>query len=567
MKKLLLLVMALCLSLGMAQTFVYQRGFDVTTLDPLGASDDFSRAIVENTYEGLYGYNAASNEFEPLLATSYEVSDDGLTHTFHLRGAVTFHSGNPFNCKDVEYSIKRALVIGQGLLTQPLLGVSYDANEVLGDDGTDAEYADYWARIERSVECSDDKTVVIRTLGPDPILVAKLQSLRYSIVDSEWAKAGGMWDGTESTWRDWVGVDLADQYLHDKMSGTGAYQLVSWEPGVRVVAKADPNYWGGAPQIDTVIYQVVEDEDARIQALLAGVADEIDLDDTPPARLVGQPGVRVLNPAKDPSLDWGLTSVWAMHLNHAIMAEDNDLIGSGKLDGRGIPPDFFSDLDVRECFAYAFDPGASNQGVNGGDGETLTMALPPDYLGYDPDVPKYAFDLAKAEDHCRAAWGGRLWDNGMYFVFPYANGSTVSKAAGRIMKENLESLNSKFTVEVRAVDWEDFGPLADKPRLPIELICIPAVLPDPVAFTDDLYRSTYSFAGFYAYENAEMDRLIEEACSEFDGAERAQLYRQVGRLDYEDLPFVLVPSGPLVMVLSDKISGAHRNPMYATVRW
>lgn len=76
-----------------------------------------------------------------------------------------------------------------------------------------------------------------------------------------------MWDGTEATWRDWIGADLREHYLQNHISGTGAYQLVNWQTGNRAIAEAFPDYWGGAPKIQNVQIQVVDDQAARILAL------------------------------------------------------------------------------------------------------------------------------------------------------------------------------------------------------------------------------------------------------------------------------------------------------------
>ena len=95
--KLLLALLALGLSVGFAQgrqdTFIVQSTADVNTLDPAQAYDIASGRIIENVYETLYGYKGESvTEYEPRLATAYEVSSDNLTFTFTLRQGVKFHN-------------------------------------------------------------------------------------------------------------------------------------------------------------------------------------------------------------------------------------------------------------------------------------------------------------------------------------------------------------------------------------------------------------------------------------------------------------------------------------------
>ena len=80
--------------------------FYATSTDPLGLDpalvDDFdSGNVSSNIYEGLMGFKKDNTEVVPLLATSYDVSEDGLTYTFKLRQGVKFHDGTPFNAQAV----------------------------------------------------------------------------------------------------------------------------------------------------------------------------------------------------------------------------------------------------------------------------------------------------------------------------------------------------------------------------------------------------------------------------------------------------------------------------------
>ncbi len=570
MKKLVTLLAVLGFAYAVAQsnTYVEQAFGDVDTLDPVQAYDSASGQIIENVYEGLYGYLGDSvTEYEPRLATSYEVSDDGLTYTFNLREGVTFHSGNPFTCADVEYSFQRALVTnppdsGAWILMEPLTGYYSDVTTELGEDATDEQYAEAWQKIDSGVECLDDQTVQFNLVQPDPAFFAKTLFYAGAIVDSQWAIDNGMWDGTQATWRDWIAVDLRDHYLQTNMSGTGAYQLVAWEPGVRVVAEAYPNYWGEAPVIQNVVLQQVEDEAARIQALKAGDADNIALGSRASLPQVeGQPGVKVYDAAKDESLDWSSVSVGAAFLNQAINPTDNPNIGSGKLDGLGIPPDFFTDVHVRKCFNYAYDVDTYIRDVLQGEGEQITMALPPSYLGYDPEVPTYSLDLEKAEEECKLAWDGQLWENGMYMTISYNTGNSGRQTSAEILKSNLEFLNPKFKIDVRGIQWSDFLSERRAKNLPVSIVSWIPDYADPDNYIHTFYASQGYYASDSAYSNAAIDELDNEARTSLDTAQREDLYSQIGQAGYEDAPFILQPVGIPFIVTSENLQGVYRNPM------
>lgn len=568
MKKVLLLLAALGLTLGAAQTYVEQSFGDVDTLDPVQAYDSASGQVIENVYEGLYGYKGDSvTEYEPRLATSYSVSEDGMTYTFELRNGVTFHSGNAFTCADVAYSFKRALVTnppdsGAWILMEPLTGYYSDANTELGEVATDEDYADFWNIIDGSVECLDDLTVQFNLVQADPAFFAKTLFYAGAIVDSQWAINNGAWDGTGESWRDWIGADLRDGYLQNHMSGTGAYKLVAWESGVRVVAEANANYWGDTPAIQNVILQQVEDEAARIQALKAGDADQIALGSRASLPQVeGQPGVKVYDAAKDPSLGWSSVAVGAAFMNQAISATDNDNIGSGKLDGLGIPPDFFTDIHVRKCFNYAFDADTYIRDVLQGEGAVITMALPPSYLGYDPNVPTYALDLEKAEEECKLAWDGQLWEKGMYMTLSYNTGNSGRQTSAEILKANLEYLNPKFKVDVRGIQWSDFLAERRAKNLPVSIVSWIPDYADPDNYVHTFYAKEGYYASDSAYSNDAIDTLDAEARTSLDEAKRIDLYSQIGQLGYEDAPFILQPVGVPFIVTSENLQGVYRNPM------
>jgi peptide/nickel transport system substrate-binding protein len=562
------LVLMLGTALAQSDTFVYQSFGDVDSLDPVQAYDTASGQVIENVYDTLFGYSKGSvTEYEPRLAESYEVSADGLTYTFKLRQGVTFHSGNSFSCKDVEYSIQRALVVNPAdsgisyTFGPALVGAEGNAKDVLGEEATDEQYTEFWNTIDNSVVCVDDYTAQFNLVTATPAFFAQMLFMGAAIVDSEWAKANGMWDGTSATWRDWVGVDLREHYLQKDMSGTGPYKLVAWEPGIRVVAEANPNYWGGAVDIQSVLLQQVEDEAARIQAIKAGDSDEIILGSRSSLPQVeGQSGVKIYDAFTDDSLGWSSAVVNSVSMTQNIAMEDNVNVGSGKLDGLGVPADFFTDVNVRQCFNYAFDRDAYIQDVLLGAGQNITMALPTSYLGYDETVPQYTLDLEKAEESCRAAWNGELWEKGFYLTITYNTGNTSRQTVAEILKDNLEFINPKFTIETRGIQWSQFLDERNNNKLPVSIIGWVPDFADPDNFIHTFYASSGYYAGTSGYANAEIDELDAKARVSLDPEERKVLYSQIANIAYEDSVYILLPQGVPYLVMSDKMEGIYNNP-------
>src|SRR5690606_16176903 len=489
----LLLVAGIAFAQSPANTYVFQTFGEPVTMDPARAYDTGSGGIIENVYETLFLYDGeAIDQFVPGLATGYSVSDDGLTWTFDLREGVKFHSGNTMSCKDVAWSFKYGAVTANAEgATAYLMGHYWLGTQVDGSD-KDAYLADVtWEMIDNIVECPegpDGLVAVVNLVNPTPALVPILTYTAFSILDSEWAIENGQWDGTEATWQDWIGRDLTAEFLHNNVSGTGAYSLVEWTDD-SVVARAFPDYLGGAPAIENVVYQYVDEQSTRILAIQQGDADRILLNERAALnQLRGAPGVTILEEG------WYPASVTAVFFNFDIDTSNNEDVGSGQLDGNGIPSDFFADVNVRRAFAHLFDQEGFVDQIYERAGQVLTMGMPPAFLGYNPDAPVRTLDLEAAEEYFRAAFDGELWEKGFQFTALYNSGNTIRQTALEIMADNLEFINPNFRMTVRGLPWADYLARTAEKKAPMFALGWAADYADPSNFINTFYDND----GYYS---------------------------------------------------------------------
>src|SRR5207249_4838288 len=96
--------------------------------------------------------------------------------------------------------------------------------------------------------------------------------------------------------------------------------------------------------------------------------------------------------------------------------------GSGKLDGDGIPSDFFADADLRRAMAYAFDYNAYIRDAYQGKAIRSRGPIPANLFGYNQNQPLLPFDLEKAADSFKKALGGAVWAKGFRFILTYQRG-------------------------------------------------------------------------------------------------------------------------------------------------
>lgn len=211
---------------------------DPEGLDPHVTSAYSSFEVLINIYNTLVGADENLN-ITPMLAESWEVSDDNLTWTFHLREGVKWHNGRELTADDVIYSYERIL-----------------------DPETGSGNAWHLSLVD-SMEAPNDLDVVIHLSAPSPNLLAMLAGPMMSIVPKEIVD-----DGTIST----------------HPIGTGAFRFVEYVPGDHVTLEANPDYWEkGLPYVDGVVFKPIPDETVRVTNLLAGEVDWVD--GIPPSRV------------------------------------------------------------------------------------------------------------------------------------------------------------------------------------------------------------------------------------------------------------------------------------------
>ena len=513
-----------------ADTLVIMESGDIPTLDPGATYDGASASMVANLYETLLSYRGASlTQFQPVLATKWTISNGGRTYTFDLRKNVKFHSGDAFTCADAEYTYRRNLVTNSGdsgnwFLTDALLGTTGNAN----DDKTVT-----WARITNAVKCNAAGQLVFTLPKVDPAFLSKLAYTGQAIVHKKSSAGLGEWDGAEGSWKAWVGKDLTESALSKKPNGTGPYRLVQRDANNYLFTAFD-GYWGKKANIKNVIRQRVDELATRQQALLRGDADFIEgagrtVDE---AQLRGKPGVTWVD-------NLPYANAPAFFINQNI--KNPKLLGSGKLDGKGIPANFFADADVRRAFSHAFNYGQYVRDVQGGKAEQRTMLIPENMLGYSSKIRKYTYDPKKAEAYFKRAWGGRVWQNGFTLTINDRAGTESSKTASEMLKKSVEAINPKFRVNIQAEQWSD---MLQATRRGEEAMWIRAWVPD-YADPDNYLYAFYASDGFYNgqvnFKDSLTDKWLDQARSTNNAAQRARLYALVGERAYEQANYILLP--------------------------
>lgn len=467
--------------------------YDIATLDPALAYDSASMQVVANLYNTLVSADFANPaNITPALATAWNVSADGLTYTFTIRRGVAFHNGALLTPADVAYSVQRGLlqsdpgspqwlfiraIMGydNGDITQEIAGGAYTGDPVgLRANADPAELLATCVAVKSRVVADDAAgTVTITLAQPDGSFLSILSDYGY-VVNAGWAAAQGDWNGDCATWQNFYAPNQ-DQgsRLQAAANGTGGFRLESWTPASEIRLRRHGPYWGPRPQpavpLDTVVIKLNQDSSSFPFMLEYGEADMASLLTDQKAALDDKVLLEFLPGSAQPVLRHAngmLTKLSGipypsapadLFLTFAIATGGpRNYIGSGQLDGAGIPPDFFADAHVRKAFAYAFNFDEFNNVAFGGSGIRRTGPIVKPLMGYDAGQPVYNYDLTLAAAELAQAWGGQVAANGFRLTIPYNEGNISRQKAAELLAAGIEAIDPKYQIDVISLPWSDY---------------------------------------------------------------------------------------------------------------
>lgn len=540
--------------------FVQLSISDPVTLDPAWFYDTTSHSIVLNLYETLVGFKGAdASTLEPRVSERVPsranglVSADGRTYVFPIRKGIRFHDGSELTPEDVRYSLMRFMLLDRpagpsSILLEPVAGV---ATARRGGKLLEEVYE----RVDRAVR-AEGEVVTLTLKEPFAPLLTVLASWA-PVLSRSWCAAHGEWDGTKAGRARLDRPDKESSYLYDHANGSGPFLLERWDPKAReLVLKRFEGYRLGPARLSRAVLRTVDDFQTRKLLLQAGDADAIHADRLQLPLLRGMEGVELLDGL--PILETNPVVFFTFRIDPTA----NPNIGSGKLDGEGIPPDFFADKDIRRAFAHAFDYDGFIRDVNGGEGSRISGFIPEGLLGHSTDGPRPPFDLEKAERFFRAARGGEVWRKGFRFTIAYNTGSQPREAIVTMLKRSVEGINPRFHIDARPIQWSAYLEQMNRSRLPVFLLGWSADYPDPHAFAFPFMHSQGRLPSIQRYKNAEADRLVTAAMRESDPAKRARMYARLQAVAHEDIPALYLLRSGLCRVQRTWVKGFLHRPVW-----
>jgi peptide/nickel transport system substrate-binding protein len=464
----------------------------------MGLHNDRMVLQVFDTLVMLFG---DTSELQPGLATSWEISDDGLQYTLALREGVKFHDGTPFNADAVVFTFERML----------------DENHPYYDDTF--PWAGYYFGNVESIEALDDMTVRFTLKKPQSTFLTLLKHVSGGIVSP-------------------TAVEKWGDDFRSHPVGTGPFKFVEWEKGQRVVLEANEDYWRGAPKIKRVIFKPVPDPTARLNQLRSG---EVHL-------MVAFPPEFIPEIEEDPNLT--LNSETGAHTWWVAFNTTE-------------PP--FDDVRVREAVNYAVDKEAIVRDVLYGSASLSGGLVPGSVRWSSPEVEPYPYDPERAKELLAEAGypdgfetDFLVPESGSGMIAPVGLATVIQAYLSEVgIEANLVTQEWNSYLETYQAGLEDAkAGMAEMswmrdtndPALfsPANLNCDPAT----------------GFFNVGKYCNEEVDALFEEAIATSDDAKKEELYRKIHEIIAEDAPWLFMFHANQTIASRNEVKGLVANPSF-----
>jgi peptide/nickel transport system substrate-binding protein len=331
------------------KTLVVGLGASPSDLDPHSQYDYRSLVPVRGAYQGLIVLKESfTDQYEGLLAESWESNEDQSVWTFHLREGITFHDGTPCDAEAVRASYERLLTMQKGAW--------YVVGRFVSDPA--------------QITAPDPRTVVFDLGKPQPLFEAamggtygvQVVNVKVAMEHEEEGDFGNTWMMT-----------------FPEGTGTGPYRIVEFEPGQQAILERYDGYWGGweGEHFDRVIVRVVEEPQTLRQLLESG---EVDITDR-----FSLPAETVAELASNPELR--VDRQTSTEVVYYTMTESGPLASP----------------EARQAMCYAFPYEEVLQGVYAGFAQQARGAVAEKTRGFDASTFQYTTDLERARELVAAA--------------------------------------------------------------------------------------------------------------------------------------------------------------------
>jgi oligopeptide transport system substrate-binding protein len=448
---------------------------DPPTLDPHLVTDGTSYGIVIEIFSGLVRLGPNPGQpFEPDLAESWSISNDGTVYEFKLRNNLKFSNGDPLTAQDFKWSFERA--------AHPDTA-STVAEEFLGDIVGIQEIVDGSATTTDGIKIIDERTLRITIDAPKAYFIAKLTYPTAFVLNRN------NLEGQGSNWT-------------DAPVSTGPFILKEYRIGQRIRLARNDNYWDRLPYLDEVVFNL-----AGGVAMAMYENDEI---------YVTGVGLADLERVQDPTQE----------INKDLVEVPPNFSVSYVGFNMNEPP--FDDVAFRQALNHAVDKQLIADQVFSNLVKPAYGIIPPGFPGYSAEIKGLEYDPDLAKDLLnQSAYADPLDRPRIVLTVPGTGGSPglTTEVVADMWRQTLG-----IEIEIQQVEWATYIQDLHRGRLQAwSGLSWQADYPDPQTFIDVLFRSD-SAINYGGYANSRVDDYVISAQTEQDATSRIRHYNDAEQI-------------------------------------
>jgi dipeptide transport system substrate-binding protein len=516
----LLLAASLVAFMPMAQaatTLVYCSEASPAGFDPsqYTSGTDFD-ASAETVFNRLTQFKRGGTEVEPGLATSWDVSKDGLTYTFHLREGVKFHTTDfftptrDFNADDVLFTFNRLLDA-----QSPFRKAYPSESPYFTDMGLNTTI--------KSVEKLDEHSVRFNLNTVDASFVQNLAMSFASVQSAEYA-AQLLKEGK------------AEQ-INQQPVGTGPFVFKRYQKDSQIRYVANKQYWKPEDvKLDNLVFAITPDAAARLQKLKAGECQVSGYPRPADIEVMKQdPNLRVLQQA---GFNLGFLAYNVTH-----------------------PP--LDQLKVRQALDMAIDKPAIIKAVYQGAGQLAQNALPPAQWSYDPNIQDAPYDPTKARLLLKEAGVAPGTTINLWAMTVQRASNPNARMSAQMIQQDWAKVGIKANIV--SYEWGEYIKRAKNGEHDAMIYGWTGDNGDPDNWLGVLYSCAAVKGSNYAkWCNPAYDKLVQQAKVSSDREQRIKWYQQAQKILKEQVPITPIANSTVFQPMRKQVQDFKISPFGLT---
>ena len=486
------------------QILLFGNGAEPEGLDPHIVTGVPEHHILSSLYEGLVNLDAKDLSPLPGVAESWEISDDALTYTFHLRKDAKWSNGDPVTSKDFMYAWRRILT--PSLASEYAYMLHCMKNAQAYNEGKIADFS------QVGCEAPDDYTLVVSLAFPTPYFMTLHIHYTWFPVHQATIEKFGAMDDRDNRW-----------IRPENIVTNGEFTLERWEPNNVIVTAKNPLYWNAKNvALDEVHFFPTVSWVTEERMFRAG---ELHMTEN------------LLN-----------TKVETYQKNNPDVLHMHPWLGSYFFRINVTKPPL-NDVRVRRALALAVDRKTIVTKVKRSGELPAYFLTPPGMNGYFPE--KYVpYDVKKAQKLLAEAGypGGRDFPDVDLLYNTSENHQQICEAIQQMWKKNLG-----IEVTLSNQDWKVY--LDSTNRLDYDIARAGWIgdFVDPINFLECF--TTGNGNNRCGYSSKEYDALIEKARRTAGIDERNALYHKAEKILMTDMPLIPVYIYTRAYLMSTRVKG------------